>query len=233
MNFFLLILGLAPSFTWLIFYLQEDLHPEPKAIIIYTFVMGALFALVALILQLGAACGFLFLDGISCAEKDSYNFTTILPFLILFAFIEEVVKFLGAYVAVHKNPAFDEPIDAMLYLIIAGLGFAAVENLGVVFSKDSSPFLDAAFKVTSLRFVGATLLHTLTSATVGYYWALSIRHFKQKGLLFVGLFLATSLHTIFNFLILKHGKLMYTILFVAVVGFFVLNDFEKLKTKAL
>ncbi len=58
-----------------------------------------------------------------------------------------------------------------------------------------------------LRFVGATLLHTLSSATIGialalsYYSLASVRKFAA----IVGVVLAITLHTLFNFFILGVG----------------------------
>ena len=84
-------------------------------------------------------------------------------------------------------------------------------------------------ETVSLRFVGATLLHTLTSGIVGYYWALGIVRGKVARYLAIGLPLAAILHATFNYLILTYGNAVYSVIFLIVVGFFVLNDFEKLK----
>jgi RsiW-degrading membrane proteinase PrsW (M82 family) len=81
--------------------------------------------------------------------------------------------------------------------------------------------------------VGATLLHTLTSAVAGYYWAVSIRDFRATRFIFIGLLVATGLHAFFNYLIITWGNPLYTLVFVCFIAFFVLNDFEKLKPKVL
>ena len=128
---------------------------------------------------------------------------------------------------------FDEPIDAMVYMIIAGLGFAAVENIASV-AKGIIPFGGGpnGVEIASLRFVGATLLHSLASALVGYYWGLAMRDKAKLGWLIAeGIGVATLLHAIFNSLIIKYGPETFvaTLLLVA-AAFFVLNDFEKLKS---
>ena len=46
---------------------------------------------------------------------------------------EEVAKYLIIKIRILRDPEFDEPIDAMIYMIIAGLGFAALENILVLF----------------------------------------------------------------------------------------------------
>ena len=59
-----------------------------------------------------------------------------------------------------------------------------------------------------LRFIGATLLHTLSSATVGLALALSFYRSAETRRLAVllGVVLAIVLHTIFNFFILGAGS---------------------------
>jgi RsiW-degrading membrane proteinase PrsW (M82 family) len=46
-----------------------------------------------------------------------------------------------------------------------------------------------------------------------------------------GFVVAIALHATFNYLILNFENLAYALVFLAIVGFFVLSDFEKLKVK--
>ena len=231
MTILVIILGLLPSFAWLFFYLKEDLHPEPKKLIALTFLAGALFGFLALLVETGLDCGYAKSQNLDCFARRNIAFTAA-PFLVIaFALVEEVAKFGAAYFTVRKKSAFDEPVDAMIYTTVAALGFAALENLGAV-SQASKTLLEGnIFAVTSLRFIGATLLHALTSALAGYYWAKSIREFGAKKFIFFGLILAALLHTVFNYLIIIFGNPIYIIIFLAIVGFFTLNDFEKLKRR--
>ena len=225
------ILGLLPSFTWLFFYLQEDLHPEPKRLIAKTFVMGALFAFIALFLELFVECG-LAHQFKNCNEETRMSSATIPAFLLIFALIEELLKFGAAYIAVHKSKFFNEPVDAMIYTVVAAMGFATVENLGALnINSAQSGLLNNALEITSLRFIGATLLHSLASGIAGYYWAISIREFNERKFIFWGLAIATALHALFNHLIIRYENMMYPVILVIIAGFFVLNDFEKLKRK--
>lgn len=232
MSIFWIILGLLPSFAWLFFYLQEDMHPEPKRLITKTFLLGALFAFFALFLELFFECGVAH-QFQNCREGNRESATSAPIFLVVFALIEEVIKFSAAYVAVHKNKFFNEPVDAMIYTVVAAMGFATVENLGAlnVDGQIQSGLLNNALEITSLRFIGATLLHSLASGIAGYYWAISIREFNEKKFIFWGIAVATALHAVFNHLIIKYESMAYPVLLVVIVGFFVLNDFEKLKRK--
>lgn len=221
-----MILGLLPALIWIFFYLQEDPHPEPRRMIIVTFIVGAMMAIPVIILQL--------------LTQDTLNYfgiTSIIISIIALAFIEEIFKFIAAFWVTYKNPDFDEPIDAMVYIITAALGFATVENvliMGNIFSLATTASLTAslstAFSTVALRFIGATLLHTLASGLVGYYWAKGI--IKKSRFYFVyGLFWAVLIHSVFNYLIIKFQSVNFLIpsLFLILGAIFVIVDFEKLR----
>ncbi|OGY97539.1 MAG: hypothetical protein A2855_02600 [Candidatus Liptonbacteria bacterium RIFCSPHIGHO2_01_FULL_57_28] len=218
------LLGFIPSFAWLLFYIQEGMRPEPKRLIGLAFVTGAAFAFIALIFQLGLR------EFLSEAPINERSFL----WLLLFGGVEEFLKFAAAYAAVHKSPDFDQPVEAMLYTVVAALGFAAVENVGVLIGGNPGSLGFAnIFHVITFRFIGATLLHTLASGLVGYHWALSIRHFGAKRYLIGGLVGATLLHAIFNYGILNYSERGLSLALLIIVGFFVLGDFEKLKAKVV
>mgnify|MGYP001585043458 FL=1 len=81
-----------------------------------------------------------------------------------------------------------------------------------------------------LRFVGATLLHTLASGFVGYEWGRAIvKKEKPAPYLALGVIGATLLHTIFNYLIIKSGPVTLPLIFLIFLAPFILQDFEKLK----
>ncbi len=222
-NYILLtILGLAPSVTWLIFYLREDAnHPEPRKLLLYTFLSGAVITLMVLQIQL-IVNRWLVNSGV-----DGYG---SLSFLML-AIVEEFFKFLAVYLVIRYRPEFDEPVDAMIYMIVGALGFAAVENVASVFQATGAFFpKPGPLETTILRFVGATLLHTLASGFVGYQWGVAKAEGRDpKFNIFVGLAGATLLHAIFNYLIIKSGPVTLPIVLLVLVAPFLLNDFEKLK----
>ena len=224
MTLLTIILGLLPGFAWLFFYLQEDPHPEPKRLIALTFVMGAASAVVAFIAEVVLGTTFTAFD---------IHTTAIFP-LVVFALIEESMKFGAAYLAIRKRPAFDEPIDAVIYTVIAALGFATVENLGAITGAGSQiAIIATAFKTASFRFVGATLLHTLASGIIGYYWARGIQASREWKYILAGLTIATALHAIFNYLILTYGIFIYAVAFVTILGFVAMHDFEKLRVESV
>jgi len=188
-------------------------------------------------LILGSAVTFLALFVQFYLDKHLYpaGFFREHPFVItLFAGVEEILKFLAVFLLIRPNKHFREPIDAMRYLIIVGLGFAMVENIASLFNYGGAIETifssGRAFEIATFRFLGATLLHCLVGATLGYHWAIGLLRKKSLGLhISVGLLLAILLHAVFNYLIMKTGPLSWTIVYLSAFMFFVLVDFEEIK----
>src|SRR3989338_3324081 len=95
MDYLPIILGLLTSFAWLVFYLEEDPHPEPKPLIFETFLAGAGSTLIVLGVQ------YLFNDFVQPYGIAQYS---LLSFFGLAA-IEELFKFLAArsIISQHLN----------------------------------------------------------------------------------------------------------------------------------
>lgn len=222
----LIILGFVPSLCWLAFYLKKDLHPEPKYLISKTFLLGIVMAPLAVAAQL-------LFRGLFEHYKPGYEIQISIWFFLWAAFIEEFVKFLVVKFVVLHNSDFDEPLDAMIYMISAGLGFAAIENVLILFQVIPGG-TNAAIEIWLLRFVGATLLHAVASAVVGYFLALSwfYRHHGAK-LVALGLSIATIIHLIFNMILLvgngKPESFIYSTVFLIFIAFIVSGLFAKLK----
>ena len=207
---FLFALGVFPALLWLGFFIIEDYkHPEPPRMIAKVFIAGALSALVAAALQFSLQ--------ISVPGIVGYGTSSPVGFFA-FALIEEVVKFGGAYLLIRRSKSFDEPVDAMIYLITAAMGFAALENALFLLSTGSSLILETAL----MRSVGATFLHAVASGFVGFYWA--------RRRLVLGLIIATALHTAFNYLAYYfiHTQI-YAVMFVLLTSFFLFHDFDIIK----
>ena len=220
--------GLLPSLTWMIFYLQEDSeHPEPLGMIVYTFILGGLITFFVLAVQY--VFRFHVIGGVVAANHPVE--------LFVFSAIEEIAKFLAVFWFISKRKEFNEPLDAMIYMVVCALGFAAVENVFSIGQQGTSLIvgIDALAKVEilALRFFGATLLHSLTAAIIGYHWGWGIfsAHKSVARGIAIGLSLAILVHTAFNWLIIATGPLTWVISFVVFVGFFVMANFEDLKER--
>ena len=134
--------------------------------------------------------------------------------------VEELSKFAAVKLGIERNSVFDEPTDAMIYLIVSGLGFAALENILALFhftDTSSGVIAGEAFQIIGLRFISSTLLHVLASSIVGY--SLAQKHFflkkysVVKGIIFAGL-----LHGTYNTLTLASNSFQKIIPTIAVMS---------------
>ena len=229
-----IVLGLAPSIIWLLFFLRKDVHPESNRMILKIFFYGMLVAVVAALVEIGLSE-----NDVSKKLFDAYPFSALLIYGFLgIALTEELFKYMAVRWTVLPHPEFDEPVDAMLYMIILALGFAALENMLVLLPIIKGTLLpNEAITISVLRFVGATFLHALASGMVGYFLALSLLEPKKRWrLLLTGLGIATVLHGLFNFFILRIEANLFSVLVpVAILtglAFFVSFGFRKLKNIA-
>lgn len=208
--------GILPALVWLAFWLFEDKkHPEPKRYIFFAFIAG-MSVVMPIVLPLEKLVEVQ-------AVLAGYPQEGLLV-LMFWALIEETFKFVAAYVAALHWRVFDEPLDAVVYMITAALGFAAFENAMFLAGPLSHGQITQTIITGDLRFVGATLLHTLSSATVGL--ALAYTFYRKPAIrrkaAVVGVILATALHTIFNFFILAKGGsatfLVFLVLWLCIVA---------------
>lgn len=218
--------GLAPSFIWLLFFLRKDAHPESNPMILKIFFYGMLAAAPVALLEVGLY------QELKLLNLPLFWFRLVYAFLGI-ALIEEVFKYLVVKKKVLKNPEFDEPTDIILYMIIAALGFAAAENLLILFPL-LHPFqlLETAV-VSVFRFAGATFLHALCSGLLGYFLALSFCQTKNRlRLVSQGLFTAVILHGLYDFSIMEveqNFKFIIPIIVLIALAVFVSRGFKKVK----
>jgi RsiW-degrading membrane proteinase PrsW (M82 family) len=118
------------------------------------------------------------------------------------------MKYLMARVTVLRRREDDEPIDPVIYMVTVALGFAAAENALFLLSPLSGDTVLQTVMTGNLRFVGATLLHVLSSAVIGVMLGLSFYKSKRARRWYTvgGVILAALLHSAFNFLILNTAE---------------------------
>jgi len=204
------LLGLIAPLFWLGFFLFEDKeHPEPRWMISLVFLGGILAAFLALSPEI-------YLNANFPQMGQPYQNKLLIPF----AFIEEFTKFAVVFLIIKYSKYFDERVDAMIYMITAALGFAAVENVFTLFNILE---FHQVIETTIIRGIGATLLHALAAGILAFYWM------RKRPIL--GLINATLLHALFNYLILRieGDAKIYVTLILVVAALFLFRDFEILK----
>lgn len=220
--------GILPAFVWLFFLLKEDERcPEPRTLIMLAFLAGMLAVPIVLPLEHMAKATLPTIHALTpLFDRFALDSTIELPVVFAWAAIEEVVKYGLAALLILWRRQVDEPIDLIIYMICAALGFSALENALFLIAPLATGDIANTLVSNNLRFVGATLLHVIASATVGFALALSFRKALPVRLLAAasGLILAITLHAIFNFLIIRetasHTLLAFFLVWAgAVVGF--------------
>lgn len=211
--------GLLPALLWLWFFSHEDPHPEPRGMLIKTFVAGMITVLVAMVFQE-------VLLNIFGGEIDD-------KVLLGWAVIEETLKFAAAWLVALRTKAVDEPVDAIIYMVTVALGFAALENSLFLIA----PLSEAAYFNTVLtggmRFVGATLLHVVASGVIGALIGASFYRRKQirYEAVAAGLLVGILLHWGFNVLIIDASSTtilrIFGLVWIAVIILMLL--FERVK----
>jgi len=185
--------GILPALAWLWYWLKEDSrHPEPRRLIALAFLAGMLTVIIVIPLQKAVAP----------------LFATQTLLFVAWSTIEEFTKYAVAWFTVLHRRENDEPIDAVMYMVIVALGFAALENALFLLSPLSGDTVVQTVMTGNLRFIGATLLHVFSSAVIGialaysFYKPAMTRQFYAA----VGVILAALLHSLFNFLILNTAQ---------------------------
>jgi len=210
--------GILPAVLWTWFWNREDSsHPEPVKLIVLAFISG--MVTVALVIPM---------------QKLAMTLLAGTNLVVLaWAAIEEIAKFTIAWVVVLSSKENNEPVDPIIYMLTVALGFAAAENTLFLLDPIAHSGLIDTIMTGNFRFVGATLLHVLTSSIIGASMALSFYMHKNLKHIYtlIGVILAITLHGLFNFFILKDtsGQLLHIFAFVWIGLVALLLIFEKAK----
>lgn len=126
-----IVVPLVLSMLWLLFVRRFDrAHPEPMWLVTATFFLGSVSTVPAGLLEYGFTRLSPWLDP-SLVTFGGQLFAFPLAFAVFTLVVglsEEGAKRLAAHFAVRR-PEFDEPVDGIVYGIVASLGFAAAENV--------------------------------------------------------------------------------------------------------
>lgn len=125
-----LVVPIVLSVLWLAFVRRFDrAHPEPLWLVAVTFLLGALSTLPAGLMEVAATRVSPWLDP-RLATLGGQAFALPLAFVVMTVVVgwsEEGSKLAAALFATRRRE-FDEPVDGIIYGIVASLGFAAAEN---------------------------------------------------------------------------------------------------------
>lgn len=184
-----LVLCLVPALLWLgYFYLQDRHEPEPKEFVLGVYLLGAFVAW-----PLAR-----YTQGLWPAAATGGPLT---PKAVFFAIVpgglaQELAKYLVVRYSVYMSDEFDEPMDGIVYMMAAGIGFATAENWHAIGAAGGTIFLATG----TMNVVVATLAHGCFAGVLGY--ALGIAHWtgaaRRGPVILVGLFIAATLNGVFQ-----------------------------------
>ena len=171
------------------FYRKDRLKPEPKELITKTFFLGVLSIVPAIILELMLQLWF------SALASYPYVFAFIRAFIVA-ALVEELLKFTVVRFYVYKKEAFDEVMDGIVYTVVAGLGFACLENIMYVMKTNMF--------VAVVRAFTAVPMHAFAAGIMGYYIGkarFAGSKSEEGGFIRKGILLAVLIHGLYDFLL--------------------------------
>lgn len=207
----LILISFTPGLFWLWIFLRLDKYrPEPRRLIVVTFLFGCLSTIPAAILEGIFGVGQLL-------ESDPDLITIATGMLLVVGPIEEICKFSVVRLVPYRSLYFDEPMDGLVYGAAASLGFASLENLVYVLSYGP--------EVMFFRAPISTLGHLTFGSIWGY--ALGQHHSSGGGkieLVIGGLALAAVIHALFNIMVFTFPLVAAAL--VAIGGFLSFKGFR-------
>ncbi len=203
-----LLLGIAPAIFYLCYiYKKDKWEPEPKLQVVKIFFLGILAIPLA-----GVAEYFLMkmwnLDVFQAGPKAPSAILSAIACFLVIAPIEEFFKYSAVKVFIYPKKDFNEPIDGVVYMVAAAMGFAGIENFMYIIN-DSHPTT-----VGILRGVLSTPAHAIFSGFIGIYLGRAKfcdNSLKAAGLIIWGFLIAIGLHGAYNFFLLSGSILNFPI----------------------
>lgn len=201
-----LVVPVLLSLGWLVFVRRFDrAHPEPMWLVGVTFLFGAAAVVPAGLAEAGFARASPWLDP-NLVTFGGRTFAFPLAFVVFTLVVglsEEGSKRLAAQLAVRRRE-FDEPVDGIVYGIVASLGFAAAENIRYfVIGRLTAPLVIA-------RCFMSVPAHMFFGALWGY--ALGAKLVDGKTRTWAWLLLAAACHGLFDALLSTEGAGMLAVM---------------------
>jgi RsiW-degrading membrane proteinase PrsW (M82 family) len=194
-----LLVPVLLSLGWLAFVRRFDrAHPEPMWLIGLTFLLGAVSTAPAGLVEYLLASTTPWLDPtLMTFGGKSFAFPlALLVFIVVVGMAEEGAKRLAVQYAVTRKE-FDEPVDGIVYAMVASLGFAAAENIRYfAVGRMNAPLVIA-------RCFMSVPAHMFFGALWGY--ALGERLVDPKKRAWAWLLLGAACHGLFDALLSTDG----------------------------
>lgn len=182
----LLALAIAPGMVICLFiYCKDKYNREPLGLMLLTFFMGMLSVIPAIIIQVA------FTKPVNQLMGEGVLYTAVFAFLIV-SLSEEASKFLAIRYIPYRRRAFDDPFDGIIYSVMAGMGFATLENIGYV--------MEHGLGTGIMRMFLSVPAHGTFAVLMGYHIGLArFDPANKRKHLILAIFWPVLFHGIFDF----------------------------------
>lgn len=182
----LLLLAMAPIFIIILYiYFKDKYEKEPKRLLFYNFLLGAIVSIVITTI----------LYYVFDIVLPLPNHTSVLQQFIKAFFVvgltEEFSKYIIVRYYAQRNKEFNEPFDGISYAVMVSMGFAATENIFYV--------LEGGYQTALIRAFTAVPAHATFGILMGYYMGKAKFAKNKIALNLVGLLSATLFHGTYDF----------------------------------
>lgn len=185
---FTAVSAIAPSLLLVWYFQKRDLYPEPPRVLWATFFLGVLVIFPVVALELAMDAYLKEVPGLLTRAAWSAFWGVALP--------EELFKFGVLFFYCYRHPAFDEPMDGIVYGAVASLGFATLENVLYVVQGGAG--------VAIMRALTSVPSHACEGAIMGYFVGRARFASGRKVFLIAkGLLAAVVLHGVYDWPILS------------------------------
>lgn len=176
------VLAVVPAALWLVaFYRQDRLEPEPKEYILGVFALGVVLAL---------GVGQPLLRNVLHVQDWAGTglIASLVGLILVTGLLQEFLKYAAVRYGVFNTPEFDHPVDGIIYLATAGLGYATALNVQYVLTGG------VQLGVAAVHVAISTLAHASFAGVMGYF--LGRAKFEARGPFWLpgGLLLAATLN---------------------------------------
>ena len=180
----LAVSAIVPSVLLVWYFHARDAYPEPARMIWRTFGLGVLTVLPVLTIGIPIH--------LAVARIEQPVLASAFEALFVAAIPEEFFKLVVLVLYSMRKQEFDEPMDGIVYGVVASLGFATFENLLYV--------MDGGTGVAFSRAFSAVPLHAFLGAIMGYYVGQAWKNpGRRTEFILRGYAIAVFLHAVYDF----------------------------------
>jgi RsiW-degrading membrane proteinase PrsW (M82 family) len=201
---FAAVAAFLPAIGWLaLIYARDRYEHEPKWLVFRVFAVSAIVGpLLAALIE-------------TLITVPLFG-TGLIGLILGVALVEELLKLLPVWLLVRRDRNLSEPVDGMVYMAAAGLGFAAVETMLYIAGAGADRGV-----VAVLRALLTAPMHFVSAGIVGYFFAATVLEGRPATYLLRGLGLAAVFHGSFDYFLFASNLGGGVLVLIAGVAVFV------------